>query len=81
MSLLAIGGGRPLSHLETTVLLSLDEILEALRKASEIQYRPPGAWSLLRPLWGTAAQGTSLQGAAGTDPRLRETADPPLLFP
>ena len=40
---LAITGGGALSSLETTVLLSVDETLDALRKAKEIQYRPPGA--------------------------------------
>jgi uncharacterized protein with GYD domain len=40
---LALSGGGALSSLETTVLLTVDETLEALRKADEIQYRPPGA--------------------------------------
>ena len=40
---LAITGGGALSSLETTVLLTVDETLDALRKAKEIQYRPPGA--------------------------------------
>jgi uncharacterized protein with GYD domain len=40
---LAITGGGALSSLHTTVLLSVDETLDALRKAKEIQYRPPGA--------------------------------------
>ena len=40
---LAITGGGALSSLETTVLLTVEETLEALRKAQEIQYRPPGA--------------------------------------
>jgi uncharacterized protein with GYD domain len=39
---LAIGGGGALSSLETTVLLSVDETLDALRKAAEIQYQRPG---------------------------------------
>ena len=39
----AIGGGGALSKLETTVLLTVDETLEALRKAQSIQYRAPGA--------------------------------------
>ena len=34
---LAIGGGGALSALETTVLLSVDETLDALRKAKEVQ--------------------------------------------
>ena len=40
---LAITGGGALSSLETTPLLTVDETLDALRKAREIQYRPPGA--------------------------------------
>jgi hypothetical protein len=40
---LAITGGGALSSLETTVLLTVDETIEALRKASQIQYRTPGA--------------------------------------
>jgi uncharacterized protein with GYD domain len=39
---LAISGGGALSSFETTVLLSVDEMLEALRKAKEVQYRAPG---------------------------------------
>ena len=40
---LAIGGGGALSSFETTVLLTVDETLEALRKAGQVQYRKPGA--------------------------------------
>ena len=40
---LAIAGGGALSSLETTVLLTVDETLEALRKADKIRYRAPGA--------------------------------------
>ncbi|KRE79541.1 GYD domain-containing protein [Arthrobacter sp. Soil763] len=40
---LAISGGGALSSFETTVLLSVEETMEALRKAAEIKYRPPGA--------------------------------------
>lgn len=39
----AINGGGAMSSMETTVLLTVDETLEALRKANEIAYRPPGA--------------------------------------
>ncbi|MEO6294821.1 MAG: GYD domain-containing protein [Candidatus Limnocylindria bacterium] len=39
----AIGGGGALSKLETTVLLTVEETLEALQKAQSIQYRAPGA--------------------------------------
>ena len=38
---LAIGSGGALRSLETTVLLSVDETIEALGKAQEIQYRRP----------------------------------------
>ncbi|MGI8626009.1 MAG: GYD domain-containing protein [Geodermatophilaceae bacterium] len=40
---LVIGGGGALSSLETTVLLTVDETMDALRKAEQIQYRAPGA--------------------------------------
>ena len=40
---LAITGGGALSSLQTTVLLTVDETLEALRKAKQVRYRPPGA--------------------------------------
>lgn len=39
----AIAGGGALSSFETTVLLTVDEALEALRKAEQVRYRPPGA--------------------------------------
>jgi uncharacterized protein with GYD domain len=39
---LAIGSGGALSSLETTVLMSVEETIEALRKAGQIQYRAPG---------------------------------------
>lgn len=40
---LAITGGGALSSLETTVLLTVDETLDALRKAETVGYRAPGA--------------------------------------
>jgi uncharacterized protein with GYD domain len=40
---LAIGGGGALRSIETTVLLTVEETIEALRKAEEVQYRAPGA--------------------------------------
>jgi hypothetical protein len=40
---LAIGGGGALRSLETTVLLTVDETMAALRKAKQVQYRAPGA--------------------------------------
>jgi uncharacterized protein with GYD domain len=39
---LAIGAGGALSSYQTTVLLTVEETLAALKKASAIQYRPPG---------------------------------------
>ena len=39
---LAISSGGALSSLETTVLLTVDETIEALGKAEKIQYRAPG---------------------------------------
>jgi uncharacterized protein with GYD domain len=40
---LAISGGGALSSLETTVLMTVDETLHALREAGRIGYRPPGS--------------------------------------
>lgn len=40
---LAIGAGGALSSVETTVLLSVDETLHALRQAADVGYRPPGS--------------------------------------
>jgi uncharacterized protein with GYD domain len=40
---LAITAGGALSSLETTVLLTVDETIDALRKAETIRYRSPGA--------------------------------------
>jgi len=39
---LAISAGGALSSFETTVLLSVDDTLEVLRKAGQIRYRAPG---------------------------------------
>ena len=39
---LAISGGGSISSFETTVLLSVDETLDALRRAEKIKYRAPG---------------------------------------
>ena len=39
---LAIGGGGALRSLETTVLLTVEETMEALSKAQQVQYRAPG---------------------------------------
>jgi uncharacterized protein with GYD domain len=40
---LAISAGGALSAVETTVLLTIDEMLDALRKAQQVKYRAPGA--------------------------------------
>lgn len=40
---LAISGGGALSSFETTVLLTVDETIAALRQAERIHYRAPGA--------------------------------------
>ena len=39
---LAIGAGGALSSIETTVLMTVDETIDALRKVASIAYRPPG---------------------------------------
>ena len=39
----AIGSGGAVNKLDTTVLLTVEETIEALRKAQTIQYRAPGA--------------------------------------
>jgi uncharacterized protein with GYD domain len=39
---LAIGAGGALKSQETTALLTVEETLAALRKASSVKYRPPG---------------------------------------
>ena len=39
---LAISAGGALSSLETTVLLTIDETIDALRKAQQVKYRAPG---------------------------------------
>jgi len=40
---LALSAGGAISSLETTVLLSVDETLEALDRAGQVGYRRPGA--------------------------------------
>jgi uncharacterized protein with GYD domain len=40
---LAISGGGALRSMETTVLLTVEETLEALRTAKKVRYRAPGA--------------------------------------
>ena len=40
---LAISGGGALSSFETTVLMTVEEAMDALQKAGEVGYRAPGA--------------------------------------
>jgi uncharacterized protein with GYD domain len=40
---LAISGGGALSSFETTVLLTVEDSMDALRRAGEIRYQAPGA--------------------------------------
>jgi uncharacterized protein with GYD domain len=40
---IAISGGGALSKFETTPLLTVEETLDALRRAQAVGYRPPGA--------------------------------------
>jgi uncharacterized protein with GYD domain len=40
---MALAGGGAIGSLETTVLLTVDETIDALRKGSQIRYRAPGA--------------------------------------
>ena len=42
---LAIGGGGALSSIETTVLLTVEETMEALARAQDVGYRAPGSTS------------------------------------
>jgi hypothetical protein len=39
---MAISGGGALSKYETTVLLTVGETMDAMRRARDIGYRPPG---------------------------------------
>jgi uncharacterized protein with GYD domain len=39
---LALSGGGAISSLETTVLMSVEETLQALRGVEQVRYRPPG---------------------------------------
>ena len=40
---IALGGGGSLSKIETTVLMTVEETLEALGRAGSVGYRPPGS--------------------------------------
>ena len=70
---LAIGAGGALSSIQTTVLLTVEETLAALQKASSIKYRPPGEERHTFPRvgvglgvgwWAAAAQGRAVAGGA-----------------
>ena len=39
---LALSAGGALDPVETTLLLSVDEAMEAMRRAQQVRYRPPG---------------------------------------
>ncbi len=39
---IAVGGGGALSKMETTVLMTVEETMEAMGRASSVSYRPPG---------------------------------------
>ena len=39
---LALAAGGALSSVETTVLMSVDEAMDAMRRAQQVRYRPPG---------------------------------------
>jgi uncharacterized protein with GYD domain len=41
-TVLAIGGGGALRSMQTTVLLTVEETMSSLEKASTIKYKPPG---------------------------------------
>ena len=38
----SLGAGGAISSMDTTVLLTVDETMEALRMAEQVRYRPPG---------------------------------------
>ena len=40
---MAVAGGGALSKLETIVLLTVAETIEAMRRSRQVSYRPPGA--------------------------------------
>lgn len=40
---LAIGAGGAVTNLETTVLITVEEALQAMSRAKDIRYRPPGS--------------------------------------
>ena len=40
---LAIGSGGAISKIETTVLMTVEDTLDALKRAGSVSYRPPGA--------------------------------------
>ena len=40
---LAISAGGALASLETTVLMTVEETMDAMRRAEQVQYKPPGS--------------------------------------
>jgi hypothetical protein len=40
---LSLAAGGALSPMETTVLMTVEETMEALGRAQQVRYRPPGA--------------------------------------
>jgi len=55
---LALSGGGALSSLETTVLLTVEETTDALRRVEQVRYRAPGAEPASQPprAWRVAAE-------------------------
>ena len=47
---LAIGAGGALRSFDTTVLLTVEDTLAALRKAEQVRYRAPGASDSTQPI-------------------------------
>jgi uncharacterized protein with GYD domain len=56
---ISIAGGGAVSPVETTVLLTVEETLEALGRARRVAYRPPGS---KRPVPRTGAPDTEVLG-------------------
>ena len=65
---MAISAGGALSSLQTTVLLTVEDTLAALEKASSITYRPPGE----KVETGRSGVFDRVQSAAGVTPLDRE---------
>ena len=54
---LAIGSGGALSSYNTTVLLSVDELMRSLKKAKSVRYRPPAGGRSGKPAAGGRKKG------------------------